>query len=153
MPCLVQCLKKPCHRIWSITLSGGRLGAEGTCNFQVEWWDWLAAHFLSCDPGPASYCTPCTKWSSISAQWRRPFCARLFPLTHRSTYNGGGKNSQIRSFSIWIPLPHESPLFEYCDCNIDTSSSPAVEFTEFWKWSLIFYDDRGFSSISHGICK
>ena len=23
-----------------------------------EWWDWLAAHFLSCDPGPASYCTP-----------------------------------------------------------------------------------------------
>ena len=44
-----------------------------------EWWDWLAAHFLSCDPGPASYCTPCTKWSSISAQWRRPFCARLFP--------------------------------------------------------------------------
>ena len=74
-----ECLKKPCHRIWSITLSGGRLGAEGTCNFQVEWWDWLAAHFLSCDPGPASYCTPCTKWSSISAQWRRPFCARLFP--------------------------------------------------------------------------
>ena len=29
-----ECLKKPCHRIWSITLSGGRLGAEGTCNFR-----------------------------------------------------------------------------------------------------------------------
>ena len=58
------------------------------------------------------------------------------------------------NLSIWIPLPHESPLFEYCDCKIDTSSSPPREFTEIWKYSLIFHDDcREFLSRSHGIWK
>ena len=155
--CRVWCerLKKPCHWIWSITLSGGRLGAEGTCNFR--WSDGIglphtfypATQALphTAPPAPNDHQSPPNEGAHFASAFF-PSPTVLLIMEEEKTLNFARW-----SFSIWIPLPHESPLFEYCDCNIDTSSSPPVEFTEFWKWSLIFYDDRGFSSISHGIWK
>ena len=153
-----ECPKTPRHWIWSITLSGGRLGAEGTCNFRWRVMGLACRTLFILRPRPCLILHPLHQMIINLRPMKAPILRAPFPppppfyleWRRKKTLNF----ATWWNLSIWIPLPHESPLFEYCDCKIDTSSSPPGEFTEIWKYSLIFHDDcREFLSRSHGIWK
>ena len=154
-----ECLKTPRHWICSITLSDcGRLGAEGTCNFRWRVMGLACRTLFILRPRPCLILHPPAPNDHQSPPNEGAHFTRAFSPHPPFYLKWRGK--KILNFatwwnlSIWIPLPHESPLFEYCDCKIDTSSSPPGEFTEIWKYSLIFHDDcREFLSRSHGIWK